>query len=700
MLKILQKFNIRNFKRIIIEIFHRFALSATISLAAFVLMLVLVRFEDALSRSTEEIILKAFITLAITFFFSIALYIYSEGRQHAKPKKLYFQFLSFVFGLLFYYFFDEGLFSGDQVETVVYIILSIIGVISFVFIAKYFKKFIVKADDQDEFYVSSYVLVLKVIMSGIVGIASMLLGFLALSSVFTLFDIEFVEEGKWYGYWATFSLVLLAPYYFLANLPTAEESDAKNIEKISSNKFYSFLINYVGLPAIFIYFVILYAYTVKVLMNFSEWPQGEVSWMVILFSFFGYIIYFASYAFRNIMKHAAAFRKILPIAVILQTPMLFYAIGLRINQYDFTINRYLVTVFGLWLLFLSAYYIFSKAKNFSISFYSLLVVVIFMSIGPWSVYVVPEWRQLVRLEKHLKQANILQGTEIQPLENYSDIDKELSKEIYGGIEYLSNFHGYETLKKIFANEIKEIEQEDQEEFEKNRKERLERLNDEKASEEIIKDIEEEVYNGINNWELVNKLSEFIKVRKWSDTSQDTKPRYLRFENADRYNFDSSIEISGYDYYVALSQNNNIKIDEMKMEERYLWENKYRAEVSAQEAKLILYFGEEALETIDIQESIINRILNNKENYLEPEYEDWNLTALLENEDMSFEISGEQYEMLVVFRSISIPNPDWTEEMATESDEMNEKFMPREISTIFPYAQGYVLIKEKVKYITE
>ncbi|MDR0772292.1 MAG: DUF4153 domain-containing protein, partial [Candidatus Peribacteria bacterium] len=43
--------------------------------------------------------------------------------------------------------------------------------------------------------------------------------------------------------------------------------------------------------------------------------------------------------------------------------MLFYAMYLRINQYDLTINRYFVVVFGIWLLFISLYFVFSKRKN-------------------------------------------------------------------------------------------------------------------------------------------------------------------------------------------------------------------------------------------------------------------------------------------------------------------------------------------------
>lgn len=68
-------------------------------------------------------------------------------------------------------------------------------------------------------------------------------------------------------------MTLFAPIYFLSIFP---QNDDENLEKINifkENKFYSFLVNYISLPFIILYFLILYTYTVKVLMNFEQWPK-------------------------------------------------------------------------------------------------------------------------------------------------------------------------------------------------------------------------------------------------------------------------------------------------------------------------------------------------------------------------------------------------------------------------------------------
>jgi uncharacterized membrane protein YiaA len=170
------------------------------------------------------------------------------------------------------------------------------------------------------------------------------------------------------------------------------------------NKFFSFLIRFVATPFIYIYFFILYAYTVKVLLNFSDWPKGMISWMVIGFSTFGYLTYIFSLAYEDENRIVRIFRKYFPIVVIPQIGMLAYAIGLRISQYDLTMNRYFVVVFGLWLLGVSIYLIASQRKSLVSITASLAIISLLISVGPWSVYSLPLYRQYDRLTENLEKA--------------------------------------------------------------------------------------------------------------------------------------------------------------------------------------------------------------------------------------------------------------------------------------------------------
>lgn len=119
-----------------------------------------------------------------------------------------------------------------------------------------------------------------------------------------------------------------------------------------------------------------------------------------------------SEVFSSSFRLVEVFRKYFPIVVIPQIAMLFYAISLRIYQYDITINRYFVVVFGLWLLGVSLYFVLSKYKYIAQIPASIALCSIVISVGPWSVYTLPENRQTERLKTLLTETNILQNGKI------------------------------------------------------------------------------------------------------------------------------------------------------------------------------------------------------------------------------------------------------------------------------------------------
>lgn len=283
-----------------------------------------------------------------------------------------------------------------------------------------------------------------------------------MSATIALFDLNFSSTDRLYGDWAIISLALLAPVFALTQLPKKESYDR---DDFTENIFFSFLTKFVALPFIFVYFIILYAYTLKVLLNFGDWPKGEVSWMVIGFSLFGYITYIYSYIFEEKLHIVSLFRRYFPYIVIPQIAMLFYAIYLRIGQYDITTNRYFVVVFGIWLLCISLYLIISKKKYLAMIPAILTLFTLCISIGPWSVFSLPETRQLARLEQNLTLAGILTDGNITPLTTYDAIAPELSGEIYDGIRYICGFRNCESIKELFPTQYQKILAEYTEEIE-------------------------------------------------------------------------------------------------------------------------------------------------------------------------------------------------------------------------------------------
>ncbi len=695
-----KKLNIKNLQKSLIKTFNRFPLSILISWAVFALLVIRIGAEGShngmVGDDVDDLLMKTLSVLSLTFFFSISIYLFGESMGATRMRQWIYQLASVVFGGLFYVFFKEGIF-----ETSAYIIVAYVGVLALLFVSPFIVKTFKKKFSQKEFYVFGYRLMLGFIMAIVVGVTSMLLGFVALWAVFELFDPGVLGRGDFWGYWMSFTNGFLAPIFFLVSVPRIESSD---IENARNNRFYGFLVKFIGLSAITIYFIILYAYTVKVLANFSEWPQGEVTWMVIGFSLFGYLVYILTYAFQESSVSVRIFRKIFPIAVLPQVAMLFYAIFLRISQYDLTVNRYLVVVFGIWLLGISLYYVISRNKNLSIIFYSIVLTTILISIGSWSIYSLPENRQQLRLIKNLEEANILQDGKIIPLENYNDISKELSNEIYESIEYLSDFHEREALESIFEKEIAKIKEEDRLEFERRKKEQIKEaknLVDEEKRQKELERIKEREYLEISNWQLRDKLTDLIKVQNQNRYNErERNQKFFNFRLKDSSSrYERAIKVSGYDYYLT-------DIDEGPGISRFLGVDdvQYKAEVDVDAKKLVILNqvrteGRIKMEVAEIYDlgNFFDQILVKKETAEKAEHY-WQGHYLSE-EDLTLELKGEKFDIKILFTELDIPNPEWAE----EDQQTQQKTEPRqgqivEVVEIQQEAdvEGEVWIKEKSK----
>ena len=153
------------------------------------------------------------------------------------------------------------------------------------------------------------------------------------------------------------------------------------------------------------------------------------------------------------------FRKYFPYAVVPQVVMLGYAIYLRIAQYELTMNRYFVVIFGFWLIFISLYLIVSRRKSPIMIPLSLSLISLIISVGPWSVFNYPQVRQEARLMRNLTVAGILQNGKIIPLSSKDTISKELSAQINNGVRSLCSFDECKRIKQIFPDQNRIAEQE-------------------------------------------------------------------------------------------------------------------------------------------------------------------------------------------------------------------------------------------------
>lgn len=444
MFKILSFFSVQNIFNNLKNIFFRFSLSFILAILVVSLFLVLINWN--LESNLEENIVKIILSSIISFFLSVWIYLNTEILNISKIKQNLFQIITIWFWVLFYFWINF-----EYYEWIIFFILTYIWIIAYIFFAPFTKELYKNNISKDIYFSYIYKIWITILLSILLWIVVTLLWFLWFFWVKELFNLDFIDDEIFWS-WFAISASLIAPLYVLSNIPKKEE-----IQIIITNKFYNFLIKYISIPFIYLYFIILYTYSIKVIINFSSWPNWIISWLIIIFSIFWYLIFIYSSNLEDENKTIKFFRKFFPYVVLPQIYMLFYAVYLRIEQYSITINRYFVIVFWIWLTVISLYYIVSKIKSLSFIFAILTIFTIIISVWPWWVYNLPEKLQYNLLIKNLEEGKIIQNWKIIPLQKEENISENLSKNIYSKIDYICRYHSCDILTSwVFKNEYNEL----------------------------------------------------------------------------------------------------------------------------------------------------------------------------------------------------------------------------------------------------
>jgi hypothetical protein len=290
---------------------------------------------------------------------------------------------------------------------------------------------------------------------------------LALLSMKLLFDIDFNE--KLYAEIFVVIAGLFNTWYFVSGIPDDFEKLDEEIEFPKGLKIFA---QYILLPLLILYFVILYFYGGKILLSW-DWPKGIVSYLIICVSVLGILTFLLLYPFSNenedswIKKMSKSFYGILlPLLV-----LLFIAILMRMDDYGITENRYIVLFLGIWLTIVCVFTLIGKS---SIKFIptSLAIMLVLVSFGPWGIFSVSERAQVSRLKHILEKAKIIKQDKIvnestwkkdsngnlvaSNLLNDRMLNDSLRNEVKSIVNYLDDHHGFSSIRSWFTQNIDSV----------------------------------------------------------------------------------------------------------------------------------------------------------------------------------------------------------------------------------------------------
>jgi hypothetical protein len=202
---------------------------------------------------------------------------------------------------------------------------------------------------------------------------------LAILAIQELFNFNF--EGKIYlETYAALAIFGSTSIFLLFN-----ESGLEYLEKEGSYPVVlKFFTQFILIPLLIIYVVILYFYCLKITINW-ELPRGWVSYLVLAYSIVGI---FALLLVHPLHKEKAKswiilFNKIFYYTLIPLIVLLFVAIFTRVLQYGYTEARYFVLLISVWLTSVVLYFIVNKKATIKFIPISLFVFGVFALIFPY-----------------------------------------------------------------------------------------------------------------------------------------------------------------------------------------------------------------------------------------------------------------------------------------------------------------------------
>lgn len=216
---------------------------------------------------------------------------------------------------------------------------------------------------------------------------------IAIAALDVLFGIKMGNEV--YAHLFFIIAGLFNTLFFLSGVP----HHADSLEQVENYpKGLKVFTQFVLLPLVVLYLLILYAYMAKIIVLW-QLPQGWVSYMVLSFSIAGIFSLLLIEPIKSQHIWIKTFSRWFYVSLLPLVVLLFVSIGKRIADYGITENRYYVLLLALWLLGISLYFLLSASKKIifipiSIAVLSLMSILVY----PLSVFYVSLQSQLMRFE--------------------------------------------------------------------------------------------------------------------------------------------------------------------------------------------------------------------------------------------------------------------------------------------------------------
>ncbi len=211
-----------------------------------------------------------------------------------------------------------------------------------------------------------------------------------------------IETGDIFYRWVLpVTGLFLTPVYWLSTLPKASDFSEVQLERpdfIATAV--GFLGQFVLVPLLFIYALILLAYTGMIAVT-QELPQGTIGWMVLGFVVIGAAALLVLHPpFMRTRRLVRLFRASWFWLTLVPLALFFLAVWVRVDAYGLTSERVLLIAGGVWAAILAAVFLAGRGDIRLIPGLAGVILALLI-VGPWNYVALPNYDQGARLSRLL-----------------------------------------------------------------------------------------------------------------------------------------------------------------------------------------------------------------------------------------------------------------------------------------------------------
>lgn len=245
--------------------------------------------------------------------------------------------------------------------------------------------------------------------------------------------------------WGT-AASLIAPIYGLSLMPRdlAEEVNIASEKDTLLARGVSVLVNYVLVPVIVVYALILHAYAAKIIIE-QNLPKGQIATMVTIFALGGTGAWLVAWPWRETgTRMLRWFMRGWFWLTIAPAVLLAIAICRRITDYGVTPDRYGILLVAIWVAALTAYLAYRRnCADMRAILGSIALLLLVGSVGPFGAKGLTISSQLTRFAHYLEAHGLLKnGKAIPPA---TKLASEVITEGYSFLGALQNVDALDRL---------------------------------------------------------------------------------------------------------------------------------------------------------------------------------------------------------------------------------------------------------------